>query len=581
MNENIKNPHFINNTVDNPIDIFEQINIYISDKKSEENFPLSEGCFLPENYKSGYYMVKKGFCKRYIYKHTNDIGEKDEMYADKILIPIKLHPTKIYIVNGFEEIEYNNKNLCDNDSFSSVSKFKTWLKKFGKTLWFDGETKDLVGLEKYINIYRYIAKLEPIKAKSKMGWSKDGFTPYNGIDIFTKNDSPEIKNLIESFEENGNFETWKKYIIDYSKNDTFRIYLNTSLSAPLISLLKRPAFWVHNYAKQSSGKTPALFAAASIFANPEKYAPSFNTTRVGLEFKLHMLGNMPCMFDDSQNLNEWSKKHISSLVYDVANGHGKTRGNIHGDVQESKYWYTTMLTNGEQELLQGNEFEGAIKRLMEFDTIPFKDHQQAREARNIFLNNYGFAGKIFIKLIQKYKDEILNVLNDIENIINNDINYPTHIQNVATMSICDYILSYHILGLNQEQSFDNAIEWGKNILKLLPSEKETDKTNIGIDLIKEYIISNTHKFRVECPSGRVGFFRNGEVYFFPIEFKKLLKEWGIPPTRFLKELKELDISITDNSGQFKAMKYNNRTIRPIGLYNEDITETMYNFSDYS
>ena len=533
--------------------IFIKINNYLSDlRKSEELCNLSEGCFLPGNFKTGLYMVDKGICKRYIFKNKNEDGEKEELYSDKVLVPTKIYPTKIIFCDGKEEVEYNNKVFCENDSFSTVAKFKTWIKSFGKFLYFDGDTSDLVLIEKYINVYRQQSGLKTIKATSKLGWTKDNkFNPYSKNQIFIKDENVEVNNLIESFEKKGNFEIWKEYINKYSKNDTFKIYLNTSLAAPLVSLIKRPSFWVHDYAPANVGKTPALYAAASIWANPEKYAPAFNTTRVGLEFKLHTLGNLPCLFDDSQNLNDWGKSHISSLVYDLANGHGKTRGNIKGELQQSKFWYTTMLTNGEQPLLSGNEFEGAIKRLMEFDTAPFKDHVEAREARSIFLNNYGFAGEKFIEVLVKYKEEINKLSVKIEEIINNDRNYPTHIQNVVTMSICDYILNYYILGNSQLKSFESSISWAKRILELLPGEKETDKINIGLNLVNEYVISNTHRFRTECPQGRVGFFRNGEVYFYPNEFKKLLNDWNIPEKRFLKEIKKLDITVTDDNNNFK------------------------------
>lgn len=578
-----KNIKFYPHPVDKVVDIFEQINNFLSDSKKDEGVNcISENCILPKNIKSGFYMTDKGFVKRYAFNNKNDEGEEIKTYADKLIIPFKLYPTKIIFVDGAEEVEYNNKVFCENDTFSSISKFKTWVKSLGKFIWFDGDTKDLINLEKYISTYKKFSKLQTIKAVSKLGWTKENhFNPYTENEIFVKDDSIETKHLIESFNKFGDFDIWKDYIIKYSVNDTFRIYLNSSLAAPLVSLLKRPSFWVHNYAKHSTGKTPALYAAASIWANPEKYAPAFNATRVGLEFKLHTLGNLPCMLDDSQSLNEYTRKNIAGLIYDVANGSGKTRGNIAGELQKAKYWYTTMLTNGEQELLSGDEFEGAIKRLMEFNTIPFKDHSEAREARSIFLNNYGFTGREFIKLLVKYKCEINTLLIKIEDLINNSINYPTHIQNVATMALCDYMMNKYILGKEQKESFDSCIEWAKRILVLLPLEKDTDKITLGIAKVKNFIISNTHRFRTECPQGRVGFLRRGEAYFFPLEFKKLLQDWNIPESRFLKEIKPMEITITDDNGQFKLMKHNGQAMRPVGFYHEELTDLINELKDYS
>lgn len=582
--EIFKNPNKIDNVKSEekkPQDIFDEINKFLSETKKEKNIPLSENCFLPDNFKSGYYMINKGFCKRYVVNQENDIGEKEKMYVDKVIMPMVLYPINIYLVNGNEEIEFNKSIVAEYDSFSSVSKFKTWLKKFGSTIWFDGETKDLVNLEKYIYSYRNYTKTKYIISASKLGWFKNEFLPYNGTHIFNKNNSMEIESLVNSFTENGDFETWKENTMKYAENDTFRLYINTSLAAPLVSLLKRPSFWVHNHAKHSTGKTPAIYAAASIWAKPDSYAPAFNTSRVGLEFKLHLLNNLPCMFDDSQNLNEWNKKNISSMIYDLCNGSGKNRGNIQGDLQDSKNWYTTMLTNGERELLQGNEFEGAVKRLMEFDTIPFSDHREARKAREIYLNNYGFVGKYFIEILVKYKDEIKKLAEKLENIFENCNNFATHIQNVTSLCLCNYILNCYIFGIDQKKSIDMTIIWGKRILRLLPDEKEIDKIIIGLQLIEEYVMSNTHRFRIECPQGRIGFFRNGEVYFFLNEFKKLIKQWDIPEKRFLKEIKEMDCTITDDNLNFKLISHQGQKIRPVGFKNINITDLVEDIEMYN
>lgn len=560
--------------------IFDEINIFLSDLKGTESYPFAEGCFLPDNYKSGYYMISKGFCKRYIFKNTNETGEKEELYADKVIMPIILYPSKILYVNGQEEMYFNEKFLCENDTFSSIQKVKTWLKKINKTLWFDGDTKDLVCLEKYISFYRNHVEMSVKQATTKLGWRKDGFSPYNNVDIFVKDENIEIKNLIESFSSKGDFELWKSATEKYCKNDTFRLYINTSLSAPLISLTNRPSFWVHNHAKHSTGKTPAIYASASIYGKPDKYAPAFNTTRAGLEFKLNLLGNLPALFDDSQNLNDWGRKHISTLVYDVCNGSGKTRGNINGEIQQCKYWNTTMLTNGEQELLQGNEYEGATKRLIEIDTIPFEDHKEAREAREIYMNNYGFCGEKFIKILQKYKDEIIDLAFFIEDSINNDYNFPTHIQNMASLAVSDYIFYRHILKKEKDIALNDSISWAKRILAILPKEKEIDKITIGLDLVEEFVLSNVHRFRTECPQGRIGFFKDGEIYFYRNEFLKLLKLWNIPEKRFLKEIKNLDFVLTDDTGRFKQIKHQGSNIRPIGFNHINLTDLVEDISQY-
>ena len=52
--------------LDKTLDIFTKINNFLSDNKKDEGVKcISENCILPKNLKSGFYMVDKGFCKRY------------------------------------------------------------------------------------------------------------------------------------------------------------------------------------------------------------------------------------------------------------------------------------------------------------------------------------------------------------------------------------------------------------------------------------------------------------------------------------------------------------------------------------
>jgi len=141
-------------------------------------------------------------------------------------------------------------------------------------------------------------------------------------------------------------------------------------------------------------------------------------------------------------------------------------------------------------------------------------------------------------------------------------------------------MNKYILGKEQKRAFDSCIEWAKRVLFLLPSEKETDKVTLGLNKINEYVLSNTHRFRPECSQGRVGWFNNGNVHFYPEEFKILLKEWDIPANRFYKEIKEMGVTLLDDNNRFKAIKHGNRTIRAVTFTNIDINILIENVHEY-
>ena len=164
--------------------------------------------------------------------------------------------------------------------------------------------------------------------------------------------------------------------------------------------------------------------------------------------------------------------------------------------------------------------------------------------------------------------------------INNNLNIETHIESISTLIVCDYLFNVYCLNKNKEKAIDNSINWGLRILKQLPYKDTVDKTTIAIEKINEFALSNTHRFRPECQQGRIGWFKDGNVYFYPDEFKKLLISWNIPVDRFYKEVKEKGVKIIDDNNQFKQVKHNNRNIRAIAFTNIDIDNLIENIHEY-
>ncbi|MFX1499450.1 MAG: DUF927 domain-containing protein [Promethearchaeota archaeon] len=570
----------VDKSVDNIESILESINDFkgnISrEKEIKQEIKFTDSCFISKNWGSGYYLtLENGFCKRWI---------KGNEYFDKIITPIVLIPKKLVEMNGKEELMFNSYNgsrwrefISNNELFSNVRQFKIFIRDIFKfSSWFDGDINDITRYDKYISTLIKKLKLPVIKAIDKLGWTKDGnFNPYNDSEFFIK-DNLELKKIENSFKSKGNYKKWKEDTEHYLKNDFFRAAFNTSLSSVLASKFKRPTFWTNIVAEKDTGKTPALYGAASIFADPFTYVPAFDTTKIGLEFRLNSLGNLPNILDDSQCLNEQTQKYISELIYMVANGSGKNRGNLKGQIQDSKSWSLCMLTNGEKTILNGNEYEGAIKRIMEFHGKPFEFEFEAKNARKLYLNNYGFFGSEFIKFIQDHYEEIEKLFYKFETNLDNDINISNHILNFSTMCVSDYIFKTQCLQKNNhKQIFENIISWGKRMLRKLPKNQDIDKNQIGLVNLKEYVNSNKALFE-DNYSGRVGFYDDDKIYFFKNKFKNILNEWSVPEKRFLKFIKDNKYCEIDKNGQFVAItrkETGHRTQRLI-VFNRDILEEV-------
>jgi len=80
-------------------------------------------------------------------------------------------------------------------------------------------------------------------------------------------------------------------------NFTFRFCLAASFAAPLLRLTCTRGFIVYLWGSSGVGKTACLWAALSVWGDPEKLIASFNGTRVGFERLATFFNDMPLGID--------------------------------------------------------------------------------------------------------------------------------------------------------------------------------------------------------------------------------------------------------------------------------------------
>lgn len=519
---------------------------------------------IPDACGSGYYLTKKGFIKR-----TGKIDQNEDntfLYIDKCITPVVLIPSKIVLINDCEEIEFTGINsiyektvIAENDSFANTTKFRSFLKKFFKSnAWFDGEIKDLTSYEKYLGSYIKVAKIQKIKAIDSFGWNDDNkiFQPYNGSSIFIKDTSP-VKDLEKAFTIKGDFEVWKEKIKLLMENKVFNFLFSASLSSPLVKILHRPSFWIHNYSKFSGGKTPALLAAASIWGNPDKLMQSFDTTKNGLEFLLSTMGNMPVFLDDDSLLDQYYKDNPDKLIYLATNSKGKNRGTILGEIQKHKQWKLNVISNGENALLNHTSAGGANKRCMEVYGKPIDSVKEAKKCHLFFRENFGFYGPRYVETIKNNIKELTDFCYYLDDFYEKSPNIETHILDVSTVCVANYVFLVDCLGLDPDEAKQKSIFLGAYILDMLPTSDDVDKNYLALRNIKEYVASNQHRFHENCPQGQIGYFQNGLVHFFPNELKDLLKKWSIPERDFITFLRENKMIELNDKGYPVIKRYHN------------------------
>jgi putative DNA primase/helicase len=183
----------------------------------------------------------------------------------------------------------------------------------------------------------------------KTGWIKDSFVlpdrSFGNPHIrFQQVDKPATP----VFEEIGTLEEWKTNIAALCVgNSRLTFALGVSLSAPLSALLSIESGGYHLYGATSTGKTSALWVAASVYGQEKQNVMPWRTTSNALEYKAAARNNLALMLDE---IGQCTAQDVAQSAYLLANGQGKSRMRKDLTMRENLKWNLTFLSNGEHTL---------------------------------------------------------------------------------------------------------------------------------------------------------------------------------------------------------------------------------------
>jgi len=265
-------------------------------------------------------------------------------------------------------------------------------------------------------------QIETVESISRLGYIKDyGFSPYyKGLVFDGENAYRKIFNAVKS---NGDYEVWRDHVREIRKivRDKYdnpvnkaklgaRLVIDASFASVILEKLGDLSFFVHLWGVESgTGKTVALMAAASVWAdpNPGVYIQTFNSTSVGLERYAAFFGNLPMIIDETQLAKRKGGIDLSTKIYELTQGTGRTRGTKDG-VAYTASWRLCFISSGETPIVQENDGAGAHNRAFEIETesgnpIIEDGHLTAEIVRE----NYGHAGREWIDIIDRNDDSII------------------------------------------------------------------------------------------------------------------------------------------------------------------------------
>lgn len=397
-----------------------------------------------------------------------------------------------------------------------------------------------------------------VKSISRVGWlDSSSFFPYkvDGNIVF-ESEMSEVDAISQGTVPRGDIELWKKYAAKIRKNPFARFIISASFASPLLKLIENRVFFIHIWHDSQSGKTAVIKFAVSVWGDPAKLMGSFNATSVGLERMAGTLKHLPFAIDELQVLNE-HKISAEKIVYGLANGFGRLRGNKTGGMQSVLSWQSIMLTSGEQPMSNESSNDGAITRVLELYGKPVDKISFAHDVHTISGSNYALAGKKFIEFIvdnvseKIAKEDYKKLLKEID--LKCDFEVPrAQLDNVSAVCLGDYYAEVSVFNTPKNEAWSESIELGTQILENCKELQKADTVNRAWDFVMGWIASNKNRFSPDS-TPCYGKFEKGRVYIIPNVLRQALKENGFDYSKVTRGFKDRNFIETcfDSNGCIK------------------------------
>ena len=273
----------------------------------------------------------------------------------------------------------------------------------------------------YINYFNEIMNINDVKkldSISHIGWKDNDFVPYDSHGIFDGAD--DFRNIYKSIGSKGNYEKWKECVFELRKHKVIKLLMATTLASPLLEKLNLQPYMVNLWSSLSgNGKTLSCMVAMSIWGNPDIGALrlSSNNTQNYYSVVASFMRNFTCYFDELQIVKRSKYLDLESLVMDLCNATEKGRLNKNSQAREVKVWYNNFLFTSNDRLVKENAGEQVYNRVIDIE-IGEKIIENGQDIARIIKENYGFAGKEYIKYIQSIGFDVIferfkGILNEI------------------------------------------------------------------------------------------------------------------------------------------------------------------------
>lgn len=423
-------------------------------------------------------------------------------------------------------------------------------------------------------------RIDEVRSVSRLGWiPKYGFSPY--VDSIEFDGDAQFKAAFEAVGTNGKFEKWAS-VIDKIRVEsmTARIMIAASFASVLVEICGCNPFFVHLWSAESgTGKTVALMAAASVWANPAvgAYIQTFNSTVVGREKMAAFCNSLPLCIDELQlGKDSRGKQHFD--VYGLAEGVGRTRGTKTGGIEKTSTWRNCILTTGETPLTSNSAGAGALNRVLD---IECKAGEVVVSGGNRVVDalkkNYGHAGKLFISYLEseERKEEAYRLYSDyyLELTATDTTEKQAHA--AALILAADELVEKWIF--NSPAMMDWQLEKGitaprtyplfvDDMRQFLLTKAQVDVNQRAYDWACDWVASNQAHFGAGVTGELYGEISGEYAYIIPSVFRRAVEDQGFSVDGFIGWLKARDLILRgDGSHLYPKRTIGKTRVRCIAL----------------
>ena len=274
------------------------------------------------------------------------------------------------------------------------------------------------------------AKSVAEEARRQFGWTNDeceGFVLGNEEvtmkEVKFNPPSTPTASLFPSFEPKGTLEEWKNTVNFYNREnfELHQFVLGTSFGSPLMKFSPINCAALHIYSKESGvGKTTAMIAGASVWGSPEDLIMHERDTYNTKMNRGEIYHNLPMYMDELTNT---SGKELSNLAYQLTGGRQRGRMSASSNVERHRgeAWKLLAVTTGNTSMVERISIIKAMpkaeaQRILEcrVSRMQFDTKEETDVFSSCLQDNYGHAGKVYIKHVMENLDEVRKLIRQVQ-----------------------------------------------------------------------------------------------------------------------------------------------------------------------